>query len=82
MEKLFPQEAEIQPHEAIKQLCDDPSPPHGYMDLSSEARQLVDLHRNHRRALATGDYDLANELEEDMTLMRFKWPTDKQHMEA
>lgn len=81
--KLFPQEAEIQPHEAIKQLCDDPEPAtHGYMDLSSEARQLVDLHRNHRRALATGDYDLANELEEDMTLMRFKWPTDKQHMEA
>ena len=42
------------------------------MDLTPEGRSLVDLHRNHRHAMATGDYDYANELEEEMKMMRFK----------
>lgn len=60
--------------QAIKQICnDDERPDHGYMDLTPEARGLVDLHRNHRWAKATGDENYAAELEEEMKLMRFNW---------
>ena len=52
------------------------------MDLSEEGRGIVDLHRSHRHAVATGDYDYAQELEEEMKLMRFNWGNDKGHMEA
>ena len=44
--------------EAIKQVCEDPEPvEHGYMDLTPEARGIVDLHRSFKHAMATGDYD-------------------------
>ena len=59
---------------AATQVCDDPEPAsHSYMDLSPEGRQLVDLHRSHRHARATGEYDFAQELEEEMKMMRFKY---------
>ena len=32
--------------------------------------------------MATGDYDYANELEEEMKMMRFNWGKEKAHMEA
>jgi len=80
--KLFPHEEELHPMLAIKQVCEDPEPvDHSYMDLTPEGRSLVDLHRNHRHAMATGDYDYANELEEEMKMMRFNWGKQKAHME-
>ena len=65
---------------AIKQICDDPEPvSHGYMDLSEEGRGIVDLHRSYKHAVATGDYDYAQELEEEMKMMRFNWGKAKHH---
>jgi hypothetical protein len=32
--------------------------------------------------VATGDYDYAQELEEEMKLMRFNWGKAKHHMEV
>ena len=52
------------------------------MDLGKEGRQIVDLHRDYKHARATGDYGHAQELEEEMKLMRFNWGNDKGHMEA
>ena len=70
--KLFPHEEEMAPMEAIRQVCEDPEPAsHGYMDLSPEGRELVDLHRTYRHAMATGELDYARELEEEMQMMRF-----------
>ena len=81
--KLFPHEDEMQPMEAIRQVCEDPEPvSHSYMDLEPEGRQLVDLHRTHKHAMATGDYNYAQELEEEMKMMRFNWGKNKGHMEA
>ncbi len=75
--KLFPEEEEMSPMAAIKQVCDDPEPvSHSYMDLGPEGRELVDLHRSHRHAMATGDYGAAQELEEEMKMMRFNWGKD------
>jgi hypothetical protein len=63
--------------QAIKQICDDDEPlDHSYMDLEPEARGLVDIHRNHRWAKATGDEGYAAELEEEMKMMRFNWGKD------
>ena len=68
---------------AIKQICEDPEPVgHSYMDLEPEGRQIVDLHRQYKHAVATGDHNLAQELEEDMKMMRFNWGKEKAHMEA
>jgi len=81
--KLFPSEEELHPMQAIKQVCEDPEPvDHSYMDLTPEARGIVDLHRSFKHAMATGDYDGAQELEEEMKLMRFNWGKEKAHMEA
>ena len=81
--KLFPHEHEMAPMEAIKQVCEDPEPlSHGYMDLEPEARRIVDMHRQLKHAMATGDYGMAHELEEEMKLMRFHWGKDKDHMQA
>ena len=33
-------------------------------------------------AMATGDYNYAQELEEEMKMMRFNWGKEKQHMEV
>ena len=72
--KLFPEEEELHPMQAIKQICDDTDPlEHSYMDLNPEARGLVDLHRSYRHAKATGDENYAAELEEEMKMMRFNW---------
>ena len=71
------------PAQAIKEVCEDPEPlEHSYMDLSPEARGIVDIHRQFRHLMATGDYDGAHELEEEMKLMRFNWGKEKAHMEA
>ena len=81
--KLFPSEEEMMPMMAIKQICDDPEPvEHSYMDLAPEGRGLVDMHRSYKHAMATGDYGYANELEEEMKMMRFNWGKEKGHMEA
>ena len=81
--KLFPHENEMMPMEAIRQVCEDPEPvDHSYMDLAPEGRQLVDLHRAHKHAMATGDYNHAQELEEEMKMMRFNWGKNKDHMQA
>ena len=81
--KLFPHENEMSPMEAIRQVCEDPEPvDHSYMDLAPEARGLVDLHRNYKHLMATGDMDGAQELEEEMKMMRFNWGKNKGHMEA
>ena len=72
--KLFPEEEELHPMQAIKQICENPDPvEHSYMDLTPEARGLVDMHRAHRHAKATGDENYAQELEEEMKMMRFNW---------
>ena len=46
----------------------------------NQARSLVDLHRDHRHARATGKDAWAAELEEEMKMMRFRWgePEDEQ----
>ena len=81
--KLFPSEEEMPTGMAIKQICEDPEPAsHSYMDLSEDGRRIVDLHRDFRHKMATGDYDGANELEEEMKMMRFNWGKEKAHMEA
>ena len=81
--KLFPSEEEMTPMEAIRQVCEDPEPvDHSYMDLTPEARGIVDLHRSFKHAMATGDYDGAQELEEEMKMMRFNWGKEKAHMQA
>jgi len=81
--KLFPAEEEMHPMHAIKQVCEDPEPvSHSYMDLDPEGRQIVDLHRSFKHAMATGDYGYAQELEEEMKMMRFNWGKHKAHMEA
>ena len=81
--KLFPNEQDLHPLQAIKQICDDPEPvEHSYMDLTPEARGIVDLHRAHKHAMATGDYGGAQELEEEMKMMRFNWSKERGHMEA
>ena len=81
--KLFPSEEAKMPAQAIKEVCEDPEPvSHSYMDLSPEARGIVDLHRQYKHLMATGDYDGAQELEEEMKLMRFNWGKEKAHMEA
>ena len=81
--KLFPSEAEMTPMAAIKQICDDPEPAeHSYMDLSEEGRSIVDMHRSLKHAMATGDYNYAQELEEEMKMMRFNWGKDRDHMAA
>jgi hypothetical protein len=60
--------------QAIKQVCDDPEKcEHSYMDLDKEGRGLVDMHRNYKHAMATGDLNHAQELEEEMKMMRFNW---------
>ncbi|KAL1527011.1 hypothetical protein AB1Y20_015699 [Prymnesium parvum] len=75
--KLFPEDQELHPMQAIKQICEDPDPPeHSYMDLGPEGRSLVDLHRSYRHAKATGDEGYAAELEEEMKMMRFNWAKD------
>jgi len=75
--KLFASEERLNPGLALKQVCDDPDPYQGgYMDLSPEARQIVDLHRNHRHAKATGKEEWAAEMEEEMKMMRFQWGSD------
>ena len=64
--------------QAIKQVCEDPEPvDHCYMDLNPEARRIVDMHRSLKHLMATGDYDGAAELEEEMKMMRFKWGDNK-----
>ena len=69
--------------QAIQQICEDPEPvSHGYMDLTPEARGIVDMHRSFKHAMATGDYNEAQELEEEMKLMRFNWGNQRKHMEA
>ena len=81
--KLFPHEQEMSPMQAIQQICEDPEPvSHGYMDLTPEARGIVDMHRSFKHAMATGDYNEAQELEEEMKLMRFNWGNQRKHMEA
>ena len=73
----------MHPMQAIKQVCEDPEPvEHSYMDLSPEGRGIVDLHRSFKHAMATGDHDGAQELEEEMKLMRFNWGKEKGHLEA
>lgn len=75
--RLFPEDEELHPMQAIKQICENPDPPeHSYMDLTPEAKSFVDLHRAFRHAKATGDVTQAQELEEEMKLMRFRWSTD------
>ena len=49
---------------------------------AQEGRGIVDLHRNYKHAMATGDYNYAQELEEEMKMMRFNWGKEKQHMEV
>ena len=71
--KLFPSEERLNPGVALKQVCDDEPYQGSYMDLSPEARQIVDLHRNYRHAQATGKVEWAAELEEEMKLMQFRW---------
>ena len=55
------------------QVCDDEPYQGRYMDLSPEARKIVDMHRNFNHARATGKGDWATELEEEMKMMRFSW---------
>ncbi|EOD41424.1 hypothetical protein EMIHUDRAFT_448792 [Emiliania huxleyi CCMP1516] len=71
--RLFPSEEKLSPALAIKQVCDDEPYQGRYMDLSPEARKIVDMHRNFNHARATGKGDWATELEEEMKMMRFSW---------
>ena len=80
--RLFPQEERLAPTAAIKSVYedDDDEGRLSYLELSPEARSLVDLHRDHRHARATGKDAWAAELEEEMKMMRFRWgePEDEQ----
>ena len=71
--RLFASEEPLHPAMALKQVCDDEPYDGHYMDLPAESRQIVDTHRLYRHAKATGKTDLADELEEDMKMMRFNW---------
>jgi len=74
--RLFPSEEKLQPAMALKQVCEDEPYQGRYMDLTPEARRIVDLHRNFNHARATGKEDWAQELEEEMKMMRFSWGKD------
>ena len=78
--KLFPEEDELNTGAAIAQICEDDEPIESYMDLTPEARKIVDIHREYRHAKATGEYAVASDLEEEMKLMRFNWPKEDGHL--
>jgi len=73
--KLFPQEEALGINDGIAAIRDDDDDEGrlSYMELSPEARGLVDLHRDHRHARATGKEAWAADLEEEMKMMQFSW---------
>lgn len=73
--RLFPQEERMAITDAIKSVHedDDDEGRLSYMELTPEARGLVDLHRSHRHARATGKEAWAADLEEEMKMMQFRW---------
>ena len=71
--RLFTSEEPLHPAMALKQVCDDDPYDGHYMDLPAESKHIVDTHRLYRHAKATGKTEMAEELEEDMKMMRFNW---------
>ena len=73
--RVSPQEERLPPTAAIRSVYDDDDDEGrlSYGELSPEARGLVDLHRDHRHARATGKEAWAADLEEEMHMMRFRW---------